>query len=279
MSHVMQSVIEQGALSRRNISGVLVSSGSPQGWVAEIDATLARRKMCLGYVNTHTAYLLARDAGYRSVCRNFTLLNDGIGLDILSFIKYGRTFESNLNGSDFTPLFLRETRHRFRIFLLGGQPGVAEQAAIACQRLAPQHEYVGTHRGHLSEQEERDVVGLIGAARANLVIVGFGNPDQEVWIAKYAHDLDADLIIGVGALFDFLTGLVPRAPSWMQRLRLEWLHRLALEPRRLWKRYIVFTPALILQAVLERLCRGWPRVFLVGLLIYVDCPLAEAHGA
>jgi len=97
-------------------------------------------------------------------------------------------------------------------------------------------------------------------------------------MAKYMHELQADLIIGVGALLDFLAGTVPRAPVWMQRMKLEWLHRLLLEPRRLWKRYIVFTPALILQAVLERLRRGWVGSIVTAALIYADCPLAEMRG-
>lgn len=233
--------------------------------------------MCLGYVNTHTAYLLARDEAYRSLCRQFTLLNDGIGLSILSLIKYGRFFEFNLNGSDFTPLFLRATRHRFRIFLLGGKPGVAKRAAIALKRIAPQHKYVGTHRGHLNEREEREVLGLIKAARANLVVVGFGNPDQEVWMAKYARELDASLVIGVGALLDFLAGRIPRAPGWMQRVKLEWMHRLVLEPKRLWRRYIVYTPVLLVQALIERSrLHRWLRSMLAAFfLLLTDIDLGE----
>ena len=274
----MQRFIEQGTVSQRSISGVAVCSGPPEGWVAEIDAAVSRRKTCVGYVNTYTAYLLARDEAYRAVCRNFTMLNDGIGLDIVSFITYGRTFEFNLNGSDFTPYFLRNTQRRFRVFLLGGQPGVAERAAAACRAIAPQHEYVGTHRGHLSEADEREVLRQIRAARANLVIVGFGNPSQEVWMAKYVHELEADLIIGVGALLDFLAGTMPRAPDWMRRMKLEWLHRLLLEPRRLWKRYIVFTPVLIVQALLERVRRSWVGSIIAAALLYVDCPLLEMRG-
>jgi alpha-1,3-mannosyltransferase len=240
----------------RLISGVPVGCGPPEAVVAAIDARVSHGQLCLGYVNTHTAYLLARDGAYRSICNRFMLLNDGIGLDALSLIKYGRAFEFNLNGSDFTPRYLQATGHRYRIFVLGGRPGVAERAAAALQRIAPQHTCVGSHRGHLQPHEERGVVSMINAAGADLVIVGFGNPDQEVWIARHARDLNADLLIGVGALLDFLAGSMPRAPRWMQRARLEWLHRLALEPRRLWKRYVLFTPLLLLRAVTER-GRAW----------------------
>jgi alpha-1,3-mannosyltransferase len=277
----MQSVLVQGRVTRRDISGVAVCCGPPADWVAAIDGRISKEPTCLAYVNTHTAYLLARDESYRSICRQFTLLNDGIGLDILSLIKYGRSFEFNLNGSDFTPFFLRTTRHRFRIFLLGGKPGVAERAAIAMRRIAPQHKYVGTHRGHLDASAEREVADRIRATQANLVIVGFGNPDQEIWMAKYARELGVDLVIGVGALLDFQAGSIPRAPGWMQRVRAEWLHRLVLEPKRLWKRYVVYTPLLILQALAEKRSRHrWiSSIFGLGLLVLTDIDIVECRSA
>lgn len=276
----MQDLVVREGVSRREISGTPVYCGSPVDWVARIDAAVSRHTVCLGYVNTHTAYLLATDDDYRAACRDLTLLNDGVGLDIVSLIKYDRAFEFNLNGSDFTPYFLKTSRHRFRVFMLGGRPGVAARAAEACRRMAPQHKYVGSHRGHLTPQEDLEVVRLINAARANLVIVGFGNPHQEVWMSTYARQLDADVIIGVGALLDFMAGAVPRAPRWMQRAKLEWLYRLALEPRRLWKRYMVFTPALIGQAVMERLKKsGWVHLAIVAAVLCFNLPMEDAYRA
>jgi len=246
------------------ISGVPVDCGPPEDVVAAIDAKAAEGQLCLGYVNTHTAYLLGRDGAYRALCRRFMLLNDGVGLDALSLIKYGRGFEFNLNGSDFTPIYLKATRHRYRVFVLGGRSGVAERAVAALQQIAPQHTYVGSHRGHLEPHEEAAVVAAINASRADLLIVGFGNPEQERWIARHAADLDARVLVGVGALLDFLAGSVLRAPRWMQRARIEWMHRLALEPRRLWRRYVIFTPLVLLSAVTER-ARAWTMSLLPAI--------------
>jgi len=270
--------IEQGCASQRQICGVAVWCGSPGHWVATLDDMIAEKRVRLGYVNTHTAYLLARDPAYREVMQTFTLLNDGVGLDALSYIKYGRRFEFNLNGSDFTPLFLCTTRHRFRIFLLGGKPGVAAAAALALGRIAPQHAYVGAHRGHLMPEEEPQVVELIRACGADMVIVAFGNPEQELFIGRHADALGARVTIGVGALLDFLAGRVRRAPTWMQRAHLEWVHRLAHEPGRLWKRYLLFTPLLILEALSERhLGRRWLSSMIAGALVLLgDLELAAA---
>jgi len=206
----------------------------------------------LGYVNSFTAYLLARSAAYRASVRGFLLLNDGVGLDIVSLVRHGRRFPCNLNGTDFTPLYLRTTRHRYRIYLLGGRPGVAEKAAAALSAIAPRHDYVGARHGYFSEAENADVVADIRAKRADLVLVALGNPRQETWIAEHLDTTGARLAIGVGALLDFLAGAVPRAPLWVRRLRLEWLYRMLREPGRLWQRYVVFTPLLIAQALVER---------------------------
>jgi alpha-1,3-mannosyltransferase len=185
--------MEQDRLSKRIISGVYVHSGPPKKWVAALDDTLEKRNVLLGYVNTHTAYLSKTDQSYRLTLRDFLLLNDGVGLDAVSRIQYGEPFDVNLNGSDFTPLFLQTTRHRFRVFLLGGKEGVARAAADALRGIAPQHSYVGNHRGHLTEAEDREVVRLIRASGANVVLVGFGNPDQEMWIARYCRELEVTL--------------------------------------------------------------------------------------
>src|ERR1700674_4690241 len=96
-------------LSRRTISGVDVCSGSPADCVAAIDDSVSRGRLRLGFANSFTAYLLARSATYRARVRNFMLLNDGIGLDIVSLIKYGRRFGHNLHGTEFTTLYMRAT--------------------------------------------------------------------------------------------------------------------------------------------------------------------------
>jgi exopolysaccharide biosynthesis WecB/TagA/CpsF family protein len=245
-------VIDGLHLSSRMISGVAVCCGPPTDCVAAIDESVGRGSVRLGFVNTFAAYLLGKSDHLQSVLRDFVLLNDGIGLDLVSLIKYGERFGFNLNGTDFTPFYLKATRHKYRIYLLGGRPGIAERAAVALKRIAPQHDYVGEHHGYFAEAENAEIVADINARRADLVLVALGNPQQEIWIADNIDKTAARLAIGVGALFDFLADAIPRAPLWMRRGKLEWLYRLSLEPKRLWKRYMVFTPALIMQALAEK---------------------------
>jgi N-acetylglucosaminyldiphosphoundecaprenol N-acetyl-beta-D-mannosaminyltransferase len=97
----------------------------------------------------------------------------------------------------------------------------------------------------LTAEEERDVIAAIDASSAQVVWVGTGQPKQEKWMLAMRPRLTAPLLVGVGAAFDFHAGLVPQAPSWMQRAGLEWAYRLSREPRRLWRRYARYNPLFV----------------------------------
>ena len=106
----------------------------------------------------------------------------------------------------------------------------------------------------LTKQEDEDVVQMINAAAPDIVWVGLGTPKQEYWMADHVDRLEAPVLIGVGAAFDFHAGLKRQAPRWMQQSGLEWLFRLSSEPRRLWKRYLLNNPAFVWLA-LEKVWR------------------------
>lgn len=163
------------------------------------------------------------------------LVNDGIGLDIAALLMHGRRYQENLNGTDFLPYLLKRLQIRRRIYLLGAMPGIAESAAAVIQNEMG-HEVVGCTDGYskLNPASLRDRINQSGA---EIVLVAMGNPVQEEWIRANADALDATLLIGVGALFDFLSGKARRAPRWVQKIRFEWLFRLWLEPKRLVRRY------------------------------------------
>lgn len=247
--------VPQSPVTTARLIGLDIRSGRPEDCVAMIDAATEQATVKLGYVNTYTAYLASRNAEARNALAGFVLLNDGLGLDIVSLVTRGRRFANNLNGTDFTPYYLQKTRQTYRVFLLGARPGVAEKAEEALATIAPQHAYVGCQHGYFAASEAPHVLARIRASGADLVVVAFGNPAQERWIAEHAGALGLKCAIGAGALLDFLSGTVPRAPAWMRRVRLEWLYRLGLEPARMWRRYIVYTPAIILAAIAERFGR------------------------
>jgi N-acetylglucosaminyldiphosphoundecaprenol N-acetyl-beta-D-mannosaminyltransferase len=132
------------------------------------------------------------------------------------------------------------------IFLYGGRtPEALERLEQGLRRRFPGLQIAGGHsppfRDLTAEEEER-TIAEINASGAAVVWVGTGQPKQEKWMLKMRPRLSAPLLVGVGAAFDFHAGLVPQAPRWMQRSGLEWVYRLAREPRRLWRRYARYNP-------------------------------------
>lgn len=129
-----------------------------------------------------------------------------------------------------------------RLFLLGAAPGVAELAGAELQRRFPGLTICGTYAppfGTWAENEDRHIVEYVQAARPDVLFVAFGAPRQDVWIREHMAELNVPVSIGIGGTLNFLAGKIRRAPQWMQDFGLEWLYRVAQEPGRLWKRYLL----------------------------------------
>ena len=152
-----------------------------------------------------------------------------------------------------------------RHFFYGGTEGVAEQLAEKLKARFPRLEVAGTFTPPfraLNPAEEKKLAEQVRAARPDILWVGLSTPKQEKFMAEFLPRLEATLMIGVGAAFDFHSGRVRQAPRWMQRSGLEWLHRLGCEPRRLAGRYLRNNPRFVLGFFAQRL--GWRRYPLTG---------------
>jgi exopolysaccharide biosynthesis WecB/TagA/CpsF family protein len=195
------------------------------------------------FMNAHCVNVASKDAVYGwALGKADRLLPDGIGMRIAARVGGERLVE-NLNGTDlFVPL-VRDAAARGRsIFFFGAAAGVAEAAAAKAVELAPGLDVAGCRDGYFSPAEEDGIIAAINASGADIVLVALGVPRQEIWIARNRHRLNAGLVMGVGAQFDFWSGRVRRAPAIVRRLSCEWMWRLALEPRRLARRYLVGNP-------------------------------------
>lgn len=167
---------------------------------------------------------------------NTLIVNDGVGVDIGTWMIHREKFPENLNGTDFIPLYLNTVQDKARVFLFGAKPGVAESAANTLRNVYGVN-VVGTCDGYAQAKNSSQLIADMNQSGANVILVAMGNPAQEKWILDHRQHLDASVFIGVGALLDFLAGNKPRAPRSIQKLRLEWLYRLCLEPTRLLRRY------------------------------------------
>ena len=154
---------------------------------------------------------------------------------------FGNPLPERVAGADLVPMLIRRAAEKgYRIFFLGGAPQVAHQAVQRLQNLHPNLIIAGHYSPPfrpLLEMNHDEIIERIRAARPDLLFVSFGCPKAEKWMAMHYRRLGVPVSMGVGATIDFLAGKVRRAPNWMQRSGLEWIHRLAQEPGRLWSRY------------------------------------------
>lgn len=145
----------------------------------------------------------------------------------------------------------------YSLFLLGARPGVAERAAARLREAHPQLKIAGTHHGYFDKArnsaENRAVIQRVNSVRPNVLIVCFGMPLQEQWLMENWADLQANVTMVGGAALDYIAGEVRRPPLWMRRCSLEWLGRVVIEPRRLWRRYLIGNGQFLARVLMQRM--------------------------
>ncbi len=204
--------------------------------------------------NVHALNIASSDLDHKeTLLRADLVLNDGKGV-LLGARILGRRFPADLHGNVFSPLILEHAAKRgWPVFLLGAAPRVAARAAERLLERNDRLHIVGTHDGYFSAEEEEAVVKEIRSAGTGLLMVGMGMPMQERWLDDNLDRTGARLGVTVGAFLDFQASVIPRAPDWMNRSGLEWVFRLAKEPWRLWRRYLLGNPLFVARVVRQRI--------------------------
>ncbi len=218
-------------------------------WMDGMVSRGGRGYVCVAAVHTVMAAREDRELRAAVLGSDFTV-PDGQPL-VWAMNALGHDLSSRVYGPDLMEQACeRAARTGLRFYLYGGRnQGTLVQLALNLRRRHPGLQIVGGHAPpfrDLEPQEEDSIVGEINRSRADVVWVGIGVPKQEKWMARMRGRLDAPVLIGVGAAFDFHAGVVSQAPNWMQRLGLEWAFRLAHEPRRLFKRYARYNTLFLL---------------------------------
>ena len=216
-----------------------------------LDGTQAQQ---VSFVNPACVNIAAAHRGYRRVlARAGLVLPDGIGIKIGSDLL-GTPLKQNVNGTDLFPRLCEMLQARgASIFLLGGQAGVAEAVAAEISRRWPGLRVVGIRHGFFSVSEEGAVAEQVRASQADVLLVARGVPAQDLFIDRYLPLLGVKVAMGVGGLFDFVSGRIPRAPMWMRETGFEWVYRLLQEPGRMWRRYLVGNLSFLARVGLQRL--------------------------
>jgi len=208
------------------------------------------------YVNAHCLNVAWGDREYH------TLLNqaDLVYPDGISVVWSGRLLAGcqmqKITGADWIYDFSRmAVEHDLRAYFLAGNPGVAHQARRNLLQRFPDLQVVGFSDGYFTERHEMEVFEEIDRLCPQVVFVGMGTPIQEKWLAAHRQQISAPVCWAVGAMFDFVAGIEPRVPPWMNRLYLEWLWRLMIDPRSKWRRYLFGNP-LFVYRILRQKIRG-----------------------
>jgi len=240
----------------RRILGVRVDDVTEEEAVAQCVAFVAEGRRSVVTPNPEIVMAARTDRGLRHALAHADLaIPDGGGL-LLAARLWGEPFREQVRGSDLTLRLLAEATARdWRVFLLGGASGVAEEAAAQLLARWPALRIVGTDAGRADAAYDAATRGAIAAAgRVDLLLVAFGAPRQEQWLARNLAQLDVGVALGVGGTLDFLAGRVRRAPRPIRRAGLEWLFRLIVQPWR-WRRQLRaarFFPLIALRAPVER---------------------------
>ena len=241
-----------GLPARTDVLGIplaLTDYAQTLDWIDAAAAARASGYICVAAV--HTVMACQDDAELRSAVlgASFTV-PDGQPL-VWALNALGHRLPDRVYGPTLMDRAMQRTAATgSRHYLYGGRNhGALAELARALRLRHPGVEIVGGHCPPFrapTAAEEAAVIDEINRSRADVVWVGIGVPKQEKWMARMRDGLDAPVLIGVGAAFDFHAGLIPQAPDALQRLGLEWAFRLSQEPRRLWRRYLRYNPRFVL---------------------------------
>lgn len=236
----MKSIIEPGdilteRIEKASVLGCRVDIVNMKEALEVIKELINRREP--GQIITLNAEIIQRaqkEPALKDVFDKARLVTpDGIGV-VWALRRQGYPVKQRVTGIGLTERIIDlATEHGWRLFFLGGKPGVADQAAKRLRESRPNLQVVGTHHGYFADGEEEQIIESIRGTAPDILLVGLGAPKQEYWIARHLERVNVPVCIGVGGSLDVLSGKVQRAPDCWQRLGLEWLYRLVQEPKRI----------------------------------------------
>jgi len=245
---------QQANFARRiRILGLPVDAITYDEWLNLIETWVrdgaAARHVCT--INPEFIMIAQGDANFYNILSRASLcVPDGVGL-LWAARHLGSPLPQRVTGSDGVPIIAeRAAQAGWRLFFLGAAPGVAEQAAEVLRGKYPGVQIVGTYSGSPAKEEEDALVEMVNASHADILFVAYGAPEQDKWIARNLPRLRVKMAMGVGGAFDFIAGVLPRAPLWLRQLGLEWLFRLYLQPWRI--RRMLRLPRFVLAVLLHR---------------------------
>jgi N-acetylglucosaminyldiphosphoundecaprenol N-acetyl-beta-D-mannosaminyltransferase len=239
--------------------GVRVDAVQIPDVVAQMQEWIERRQGCryIAVTGMHGVMEAQHNSAFKGVLNGADLIvPDGMPLVWLAGLR-GLSLARRVYGPELMVTFCKETATKgYRHFLLGGAPGVSERLESSLRREIPNFCVVGKYAPpfrQLKPTEDRELVEMINAAEPDVVWVSLSEVKQDTWMHEHRALLNAPVLVGVGAAFDFIGKVKKQAPVWMREHGLESLFRLIQEPRRLWRRYIIYGSQFVVLVALEQL--------------------------
>lgn len=183
--------------------------------------------------NAEIIYQASKNEKMRTIINNAQMVTaDGSGV-VWASRQLGQPLPQRVTGIDLVNSICQQSaKDKWKIYILGSAPGVAATAAINIRDKFPGCNIIGTHHGYFNAKEEKQILAELEQLRPDILFVALGAPKQEYWIAEHMEQLQIPVAMGIGGSMDVLSGNVKRAPKWMQKMNLEWLYRLLIQPTR-----------------------------------------------
>jgi N-acetylglucosaminyldiphosphoundecaprenol N-acetyl-beta-D-mannosaminyltransferase len=247
---------------RIDVLGVGVDPLTVEGFHEEISRLIRAENLGLVFnVNAHCLNLCFEDRALRDALNSADVVFcDGAGVMLAAKMLGGRIPARVTYAAWIWQLADFAASEGFSLYFLGARPGVAQEAARRLKKSYPGLKIVGTRHGYFDHSagstDNEAVLEEINAAAPDILLVGLGMPLQERWLAQNRQGLHAGIAFTCGAVFDYASERVPRGPRLLTENGFEWLARLAYEPRRLWRRYLLGNPLFLVRVLKQRFSRG-----------------------
>ena len=255
----MPTALEQAKRSSFQVLGVRVDAVQIPDTIAQMEEWIRERRQShyIAVTGMHGVTEGQHDDSFKRVLNSADLVvPDGMPLVWLGRLR-GFPIRCRVYGPELMMTFCQETASKgYRHFFFGGTPGLPERLSESLRRRIPALQIAGTFSppfGQVSSEEDEATCAMINATRPDVVWVGLSEIKQDTWMYEHREKLNAPVLVGIGAAFDFLAGTKRQAPAWMRENGLEWLFRFLQEPRRLWRRYLVYGAEFLVSVFLEQL--------------------------
>ncbi len=256
---------ESGKISTFDVLGLGIAATSPKDVATHLEWFIrSGRRGFITLTGVH-GVMESRDKPLVKAAheRAYMRLPDGMPLVVAGRLKGFRNTRRCFGPDIMLKLMDRSRKTGWKHFFYGGQPGIAQELKGKMEEKYPGVKIVGTFCPpfrELQQDEKDDFKKQIYLSQPDIVWVGLSTPKQELWMAEFIEILNVPLMMGVGAAFDYNSGHLRRAPAWMQVCCLEWLYRLCLEPKRLWKRYLMNNPRFLAYILKDAVAKSGKQV-------------------